>query len=238
MSQNTEIIKKYLIDNLSKLQIDGGIGQHPRLPSFDLYSLDYLLYAEDELNLYLSNKRKRHIINCVSHLKRAVDCQIDTFLYSYGLYDLFKKRNLGIDKKLEFLNEIGVFSSRTLSRFNTIRNNLEHKFEIPNISDIEMYFDLVSSSVSILESAILYSSYSEQTFVTEHEYGHHDRVCFYVKYDFNDLKIRIGWDRVNGSEEFVASIKEIKEYAYFFKIFILLNRRETLASDRYILTKL
>jgi hypothetical protein len=40
MSQNTEKIKKYLIENLQKLQSEGGGGTYPKLPSFDLYALD------------------------------------------------------------------------------------------------------------------------------------------------------------------------------------------------------
>ena len=238
MSQNTEKIKKYLVENLVKLQSEGGSGTYPKFPSFDLYALDYLSYAEDALNQYLANHDNKHLINCVSHLKRAVECQLDTFLHAYTLYDLFRKRNLGIDKKLDFMKEIGAFSSRTLSRLNTVRNKLEHQYEIPKISDIELYFDLASSAVSIIENSILYALNSEIIFATEQEYGHPDREVFYVEYDFKRPEIKIGWERSDGKEELTASIENIKEYAYFFRILILLRQRAALASDRYILAKL
>jgi hypothetical protein len=208
------------------------------LPSFDLYALDYLSYAEDELNQYLANNFNKHIINCVSHLKRAIECQLDTFFHAFSLYDLFKKRNLGIDKKLEFMKAIGAFSSRTLGRLNIIRNKLEHQYEVPKILDIEIYFDLASSAVSTIETAILYALESQLIFVTEQEFGNPDRVVFYVEYDFKGPKIKIGWERSEGNEELIASTANIEEYAYFFRIFILLRQRAALASDRYVLAKL
>ncbi|MBV6506254.1 MAG: hypothetical protein ILNGONEN_01827 [Syntrophorhabdaceae bacterium] len=237
MSQNTEKIKKYLIENLAKLESEGGSGTYPTLPSFDLCALDYISYAEDELKQHLSNNSNRNLINCVLHLKRAIECQLDTFLHAYALYDLFKKRNLGLDKKLDFLKEIGVLSSRTLNRFNTLRNKLEHQYEVPKIADIELYFDLASSAVSIIESAILYAIDYERIFVTE-EYGHPNREVFCIEYDFKVPEIKIMWERSNGREELIASTADIEEYAYFFKVFVLLRQRDAIVSDRYVLAKL
>ena len=222
MSQNTEKIKKYLIENLAKLKSEGGGGTYPTLPSFDLCAHDYISYAEDELEQHLSNNSNRNLINCVLHLKRAIECQLDTFLHAYALYDLFEKRNLGLNKKLDFMKEIGALSSRTLSRFNTLRNKLEHQYEVPKIADIELYFDLASSAVSIIESAILYALDSELIFVTE-EYDHPDHEVFHVVYDFKGPEIKIGWERSNGKEVLTASTTNIEEYAYFFKIFVLLG---------------
>lgn len=62
------------------------------------------------------------------------------------------------EKKLEFLKAAGVFSSRSLARLNTIRNRMEHDYEVPKVADIESYFDLVAAFVSVLElTAILHT---------------------------------------------------------------------------------
>src|SRR5207253_10026501 len=99
--------------------------------------------------------KNNHLINCLSHLKRAMDCQVDTFLHCYNLFKLFSNRNLGFGKKLDFLRATGVFNSKTLARLNTIRNRMEHRYELPTVQDIEVYYDLVAAFVAVLDRTIV-----------------------------------------------------------------------------------
>lgn len=124
MSEKIEKLHDFLFQYIDELTPCGGGGDLPDLPVFDLYAVDYLDFAQEELEKNTSAS----LINCVSHLKRAMDCQLDTFLFVYNLYNFTKKKNLKFEKKIDFLNNLGVFNSRVLVRLNTIRNRMEHKY--------------------------------------------------------------------------------------------------------------
>ena len=151
MTENSETLKNFILQNLPYLEFTGGGGSLLLHPDFELYARDYIAFAEKEL----ATQDERSRINCISHLKRAMDCQLDHFLHVCGLASLFKKRNLKFDAKIDFLKACGISSTRTLSRLNTIRNRMEHSYEIPKVDDLEVYFDLVVTFVSVLERSIL-----------------------------------------------------------------------------------
>lgn len=146
---NSDKLKTFLNDNIDCLRYDGGSGEgdHLNLPQFELYARDYLEFAEQEL----SNSSTCGLLSCVSNIKRAMDCQLDTFFSVFNLYKSFKDKNLKFEKKLEFLREAGLFNSRSLARLNTIRNKMEHEYEVPKVQDIEVYYDLVGAFVAVLE---------------------------------------------------------------------------------------
>src|SRR5438105_15457877 len=130
LMSKSEQLRKIVLDNLDSLQGDGGSYSTNNPPDFELSAHDYLEFAEKELEV----NTYHNLINCVGHLKRALDCQLDTFLHVFNLFDLFRKRNLKFEKKLEFLKAAGVFNSRSLARLNTIRNRMEHDYEIPKVA--------------------------------------------------------------------------------------------------------
>lgn len=141
----------------------GFSGKSLNLPDFDLYPDDYLSFAKDDLQEWDGQKEElqktKALISCVSNLKRALDAQIECFLEVYGLSEPIKRKNLSIRKKLEFIAEIRIFSSKTIDRFLRIRNEVEHDFKKPIIKDIEALYDLVTANVSLLKvSMILRSS--------------------------------------------------------------------------------
>lgn len=83
---NIERLRTILTENLASLEWDGASGQRGiERPKFELHPRDYLAFAEAEL----SKNTTVSLINCVSHLKRAAECEIDTFLHIFGLYELF-----------------------------------------------------------------------------------------------------------------------------------------------------
>lgn len=148
-----DILGKFLINNIDILEPSSSSGTNPTYPEFDLYPRDFLKFAKVELNhSNIIEDNLIHIINCLSHLKRALDCQLDFFLYQINLYELIKKKNLKFDKKLDFLKKAGVIESSSISRLNYLRNKMEHHYKIPEIAEIEVYFDLVNAFISVIES--------------------------------------------------------------------------------------
>ena len=65
-----------------------------------------------------------------------------------------RKRNLKFEKKIGFISDIGVFEQRTLNKLNTIRNRIEHDYSVPDIEDLDIYYDLCHAYILALEAAI------------------------------------------------------------------------------------
>jgi hypothetical protein len=199
MSTESEALRKIVKENLRRFTFSGGsTNLNIRIPKYDLYPRDYLEYAKSDI----TDSNAKKLLDCVGNLKRAVDCQIGIFLNVFGLERYFKKRKLGIDKKLELLRAVGIFDSRTLSRLNTIRNRMEHRYEIPKIKDVEIYFDLVLAFVSVLESSIVLLSWTEMDFTNEKdargrsvESSKGDE-SIYLNYDFEEPIISITYEYI------------------------------------------
>jgi len=260
MSKQIEELKKILQTKIHRFGYLEGGGGDVKLPKYDLYPRDYLEFAENGI----TNGETKKLIECVSNLKRATDCQIDMFIYASGMEKYFKKRKLGIDKKLEFLRGIGVFDSRTLSRVNSIRNRMEHRYEIPKIKDIEAYFDLVLAFVSIVESSIVqltrndsvyanmvkgsagwgfYTNYEPDEFlIVKHDF---EKPMFYIKYESQhsnnrgrNIKLK---DKNSTSflQEWSATPStDYDDFVYYFRVFNLLWQKEAYASDKHIIARL
>jgi len=233
-------LRKFLLDNLDSLEPGGGTGTSPDLPKFDLYAQDYVAFAESELNAFLlNNGGHRRLINCVAHLKRAADCQLDTFLHVFNLYKVFRDRNLKFEKKLEFLESAGVFSSRSLKRLNSIRNQMEHDFAVPKVGEIEVYYDLVVAFVAVLQSVMASPLNSaEQDFGIVDSNGK-DVGTFSIEYEFKRPLIKASWQLPEGKQEMQSSMQDSAgEFAFFFRVWLLLGLLDTFASTRYIAMQL
>jgi hypothetical protein len=232
-----EKLREFINKNLAEFVNSGSSGIYPEPPNFDLFANDYLQFAEIDLEKYLAEKSDAQLINCVSHLKRALDCQLDTFLHCFNLYKVFSSRNLKFEKKMEFLKTIGVFNSRTLTRLNTMRNRLEHDYEIPKVQDIEVYYDLVSAFIAVIERTILFAQSSSM------EFGigglpEKTNAYFVIAYAFEAPAITADWHLNGIKDELVADTSDIAEFAYFFKVLMLLHLRDGFASDGYVLKQL
>ncbi|OCH12421.1 hypothetical protein [Aliivibrio fischeri] len=215
--KNIEEFKNFLKENIHNFEPSGKENPFSINTVFEVTPREYLRFAEDELN----RNTPVSLINCVSHLKRALDCQLDTFFEVYNLRDLFKKRNVKIEKKLQFIGAIGFFNSRSLIRLNNIRNKMEHHYSIPDIQDIEVYFDLITAIVQLLELGTFDAAGC-------------DFDCYEVESGVADLKIKyireeceiVVLGNQNSLKEFQLSIKasdSIEDFAYFFRVLRQLN---------------
>ncbi|MEE3951649.1 hypothetical protein [Peribacillus frigoritolerans] len=258
----SHVLKDFLIENLPLMSYDSSFGSSPSFPRFDLFARDYLQFAEHEL-LQLKNDSSKiehiHLINCVSHLKRAIDCQLDVCLHVLNI-KVFKEKNLGFNAKLNFFKAAGLFNSFSLNRFNTIRNKMEHHYQIPKIEDIESYFDFVSAFVSVLESMInMLCNYSEIFLTNDDHANRKTRDTFAIQYSFDDIpQITYSITKKSLKEyvsnppsfefakypeereevEVTVTSEERDEFPYFLKVLLLLARKDTFASDKYILSQL
>lgn len=237
-SDNCARLRAFLLDNVDRMRLVGGSGTDPKIPKFDLYTQDYLAFAEGELDAFLLNRRShKHLINCVAHLKRAMDCQLDTFLHVFNLLKVFRERNLKFEKKLDFLETIGVFTSRSLERLNKVRNRMEHNFSVPDVKDIEVYFDLVSAFVAVLQRAIASTLRSSQDYGILRS-GEREGV-FTIEYEFGEPALKVAWRLSDDKHEMRAALSNsVTDFAFFFRAWLTLCLLETFASSRYVVAHL
>ena len=121
----------------------------------------YLEFARKELITAGGDSQK---INVMGHLKRALDCQVETFFDYLGILDSARKSLRSAKTKFEYLGILGGISSSSVERLIAIRNKMEHEFSVPDISELQAYYDLIQAYVvlfkrmSTFPSEILFTS--------------------------------------------------------------------------------
>lgn len=225
-----EKLKSFLRTHFELLVVEGGASTPLRLPEFDLTSFDYLDFAERSL----AGSDAADKINCVAHLKRAAECQLDTFLCVMNLSP--KREARSFPRKLESIQPFGFLSMRSIARLNRIRNRLEHEYAIPNDIDVELYFDLVSAFVYALEGfVLLLHNYSEQ------EWCNHDSGSYLrMQYLFSQpsIEFQMGESTGGANEKLVFGSDDAGEWNEAVRLFFLLARAADIVSADFVLKRL
>lgn len=130
-----------------EIERDASSGSDISIPIYDISPEEFLDFAEKAI----VSETKEGIVNAVSNLKRALDCEMDMFFESINIKRIFDKKNLKFDRKTQFLASIGLFPIQTINKLNFMRNKLEHEYKIPEIYDLNTYYELVWSIVKILD---------------------------------------------------------------------------------------
>ncbi|MCY1416439.1 hypothetical protein D9M71_319450 [compost metagenome] len=94
-----------------------------------------LSLAEDDFERGLSA-----LINATTNSKRAIVCQIDQFLISFGYPSL----RWNVPKKLERLRALGLLASSLLRKIVDVRNILEHEYKTPDLEFVKESLDIAS----------------------------------------------------------------------------------------------
>lgn len=241
MSTKSEQLRNFVLQHLREFNGSYAMGPAPKVPDFDINALDYLDYAEKELQAYQNENNgsegNRHLINSIAHLKRAINCQLDAFLQTFALQGVFSANHLGIDKKFDFLRAIGIFNARSLVRLNTVRTKMELDYAMPNIRLVEVYYDLVSSFVAALQRSTMLSHKTELE-LTLGEAEEQVQGYFSMKYKFEDPSIDVTWEMGEEKEKLACQVTELVDFSFFFKVFLLLLQKGGLVSDYYIESQL
>lgn len=211
------------------------------LPVFDLSAHDYLGFAERELGEFqkvaTSSRAPALLLNCISHLRLAMDCQLETFLYIFNLDRAFDERRLGMRQKLEFLKSAGILESRFLIKLYTMRGLMDARYAAPGIEEVAEYFALVSAFVSILQHTSLLAGACEHSIVVR-DGTDKGLKRFIIEYNFDVPKIEIAWEVQDEKERFECDFSEMEEFTFCFKVIFLLYLWDEVATNKYILSQL
>ena len=146
--EKDKLLKQFIKDLIKMGQPDTIGDRMYYKTNFEIKPKDFLKLVEDNINSNSKNK----VVNAVSNLKQAIDCSLDGFFESIGILKKIRRKNLNIEKKLNFIGEIAEFTPRSIVQLNTIRNKLEHQYKMPQIKEINVYYDLVFALVLLIEN--------------------------------------------------------------------------------------
>ncbi|WP_411678963.1 hypothetical protein [Clostridium thailandense] len=107
--------------------------------------INWMGELRENMSLYISLIPIHNYINVTTNAKRAIDCQIDWLItllgYNYKNFDRYnviqefinKKSSPnnhinGENRKLEFINLLGLSPKMFISKYRSIRNKLEHEY--------------------------------------------------------------------------------------------------------------
>lgn len=208
------------IQNSDNIELDCSGGASIKIPVYEIMPKEFLDYAEREIEL----NTKESKINAISHLRRAIECQIDLFLEALKLKRIFDKYNLNLKPKIKFLGDIGILSTKSINKLNTVRNKMEHEYKVPSTIDLQAYYDLVWYVIEIIESKLFIICCNGEVSYTI--YVNNERYYFTVKFNIEDCFFEfklISWSHCENKdrEKLVVNIylKERKDELDFIKAF-------------------
>ncbi|MGN7760513.1 hypothetical protein [Paenibacillus sp. 22594] len=173
-----------IIDFMSHSSSDWSSRGHEviKIP-FDVTPNEYLTFAELDIDL---NKEKHSLINALSNAKRAIDCQIDSLLVAFQLYDLAKKKNWNIPKKIEIIKSLGILAPRILNKINSVRNIVEHEFMVPDEEQVVDFVDIVALFLVSTERYII--NFPDESQI---ENGNYEHIFLDIKFNRGNENIVI-----------------------------------------------
>jgi hypothetical protein len=160
-----------------------------------------------------------------------MDCQSDTFLHAFNLYKTFAARNLKCEKKLEFFAASGIITTRSLVRLNAVRNKMGHEYQFPKLTDIEVYHDLVSAFIALLQHTL-----TAFTAVGTYIEDSNKRVIKYAKIEYQlDVPVIEAQWNFNSIEKTIRyDMTHYKEFAFLLRVLLLMEQDDAYASNRLI----
>lgn len=185
----------------------------PLRKAFDISPEEFLDYAEKDLSSNYPHSK----VNALSNIKRAIDCQIDTLLFAFGLYETSRRKNWNFPEKINVLKESGIILPRILEKINKKRNLLEHEYKSPEVEEVE----------DALDVAMLFIVYTQKfTHGFINEIGIYGNECgsFTMSINKERESILITTDELK-EDELVKNEKNIiavssEEYKDYLKLFI------------------
>lgn len=103
------------------------------------YCSTFIAFARKDLE---DCKGLRGICNAVSNSKKALHRRVDTLCDALG-YSLNKQSKNNFPSKLEYLSKCGIVTPQILHRLNSIRNKIEHDYEVIEYLEAENYIDII-----------------------------------------------------------------------------------------------
>ncbi|WP_460422980.1 hypothetical protein [Pseudomonas sp. ZL2] len=121
--------------DMSKCTVASGGGSF-QMTELKTSPVDFLSLAEDDFE----RGGLSALINAATNAKRAIVCQLDQLLVSFG----YSPYRWNVPKKIEKLRVLGLLAPSLLRKVVDMRNLLEHEYEAPELKAVEEALDIAS----------------------------------------------------------------------------------------------
>ena len=180
-----EIVKRKDISVIANISYEETF-QYP----FKLTPLDFLKFAKEDFN----EKNTRNLVNALSNIKRAINCQIDQILFIFG----FSKKRWKFPEKIEFIKDIGIISPEIIKKINKKRNLIEHEYDIPSSEGVS---DAIGIAELFIESVkpIFIRYYKDLEIHIDDSKGI-GFSCIYFDFDYKKHLFKVAYGKEEGSK--------------------------------------
>ena len=101
-------------------------------------SHDYLTFAKTDL---LDGHTSRHLINSIANAKRALHLRLEDLCLGFGAGSLNKLQSF--PKLMGYVQSCGIVAPSVLQRLNELRNDVEHDYKVPELTEVNIFIDVV-----------------------------------------------------------------------------------------------
>lgn len=117
---------------------------------FEITPNHFLDFAQNDLASSLPHK----CVNALANIKRALDCQVLSIFLSLGI-PTKKIKKMGLERKLQIIQKLGLASPRILNKIADARNLMEHEFANPNEETVTDMKDVVSLFIAYTDAIMI-----------------------------------------------------------------------------------
>lgn len=117
---------------------------------FEIDANEFLNFAEADFASELPHK----YVNALANIKRALDCQVLSIFLSLGI-PVKKFKKMGLERKLQIMQKLGLVSPRILNKVTAIRNLMEHEFTNPDKELVTDMKDVVSLFIAYTNTIMM-----------------------------------------------------------------------------------
>lgn len=195
-----------------------------QLVDIEIKPIEFLTLAEQDYE----KGGMAALINCITNAKRAITCQMDQLILSFG----FNPYSWNIPKKLECLQQLGLLTPAILRKVSSTRNLLEHQYEKPTMEEVENGLDI--ATLFVMSNVALFSPFGDELeFGVDSTWNEETKkfdVVLYaglkanknkVVYNFivrEKEKARGGYDIINSDHLFFGFVKLAVSFELKYKI--------------------
>jgi hypothetical protein len=205
------------LGDLRDIHLDSFFNDDVETP-FQTKPHEFLRFAEYDLR----SSYEHHLVNALSNIKRAIDCQLDSLLVGFGLFDESKRKKLSFPKKVVWLDSFGIISPQILKRINKQRNLLEHEYMRPRKNDVEDAFDVAKLFIAYTDKFLC------RALLECEPYNDKIEESFEIHLDYKKTKLTLSMraTQENGRLETIKKDVSAKaeEYPDYLKMFLGLYR--------------
>ena len=172
--------------------------------------------------------------------KRALDSQLAILFRFLKIDTEIKGKNLGFDKKTDFIYEIGLFPKSSIQRLSLIRNKIEHEFKKPNIEEMNVFYDLAYAFIIVIEKTIsLMNHMSIMQFTLTDTNTNNDYGQFVIGYNQEEISVFIKWRKNNNRHTFSVSFKDdLNTFKNAFSLLLLIQQNYSFHNSEYTINEI